>query len=349
MGFRLFTLGEIGAAEANNYLIKGVINAGECSTLNGEPGSGKTLLAMDSDYYVAAGKPWYGLRTRRAGVLYLACEGSIVNRLLALRQTYNPPIDLPFAIVQTGVDLCHSDGDTREIIRLAGEAGSRFGIPIELIDVDTVSRALNGGNENAPDDMGAFVANVDRIRAATGAHVRAIHHTGKDASKGARGHSLLRAAVDTEIMVDRDPVTKIATARVTKQRNGECAGEFSFEVEVVDLGTDADNDPITSCVIRPVEPPTKAKPESVKLSPSCSLHLAALRLALSESGQPVPASRYVPDHTIGVPIDLWRKYAYDRAISGGEQNAKRMAFRRASEQLQARQIVASWQDWVWIP
>jgi RecA-family ATPase len=51
---------------------------------------------------------------------------------------------------------------------------------------------MAGGNENAPDDMGALVRNIDRLRAETGAAVLLVHHTGKDTSRGARGHSLAR-------------------------------------------------------------------------------------------------------------------------------------------------------------
>jgi RecA-family ATPase len=56
--------------------------------------------------------------------------------------------------------------------------------------IDTLSRALAGGNENAPDDMGALVINTDKVRQLTGAALIYIHHSGKDAALGARGHSL---------------------------------------------------------------------------------------------------------------------------------------------------------------
>ncbi len=49
--------------------------------------------------------------------------------------------------------------------------------------------------------MGALVRCMDLIRQETGACVLFVHHSGKDAAKGARGHSLLRAAIDTEIEV----------------------------------------------------------------------------------------------------------------------------------------------------
>jgi RecA-family ATPase len=70
-----------------------------------------------------------------------------------------------------------------------------------MIVLDTLSRVIAGGNENAPDDMGQLIGNCDRIRAEARAHVMLVHHTGKDEARGARGHSSLRAATDTEIEV----------------------------------------------------------------------------------------------------------------------------------------------------
>lgn len=65
----------------------------------------------------------------------------------------------------------------------------------------------------------AAVAGIDAVRAATGAHVAVIHHCGKDEARGARGHSSLRAAVDTEIEISRADGETISTVRVTKQRD----------------------------------------------------------------------------------------------------------------------------------
>src|SRR4051812_18886432 len=70
-----------------------------------------------------------------------------------------------------------------------------------MVVIDTLFRALAGGNENACEDMGTVVANADRIRAATGACVLMIHQCGKDAVRGMRGHSSLKAATDSEIEV----------------------------------------------------------------------------------------------------------------------------------------------------
>jgi hypothetical protein len=73
-------------------------------------------------------------------------------------------------------------------------------------------------------------------------HVSFIHHTGKDASKGSRGHSLLRAATDTEIEV------KLGKLAVTKQRDLESKDrKFGFKLHKVTVGYRKDGKPITSC------------------------------------------------------------------------------------------------------
>jgi hypothetical protein len=198
--------------------------------------------------------------------------------------------------------------------------------------------------------MGALIRNIDRIRAATSAHVTLIHHAPKDGArgKGGRGHSSLWGAIDTEIDVDRDATTKIATAMLWKHRNGVEGLTVNFKLEAVPLGTDGDGDTVSSCVIIPASAQERAEAHA-KMSAPCAIALASLRLAIEEGGEIPPASAHIPANVRAVPVELWRKFAYAKDISGGVQNAKRMAFKRASEQLQARQIVASWQDWVWLP
>jgi RecA-family ATPase len=65
-----------------------------------------------------------------------------------------------------------------------------MGVPVKMVVIDT----LAGGNENGPEDMGQMVRSMDQIRAETGSWDGFIHHSGKDAAKGSRGHTSLRAA-----------------------------------------------------------------------------------------------------------------------------------------------------------
>ena len=226
------------------------------SVIYGESGCGKTFFALDLALHVAAGIPWRGREVDRGGVLYLALEGShgIRNRVAAFKAANCAgDADLPFAVVPVSVNLLDPNADTENVIAAAKAAAAKLGVPIKLIVVDTLSRALAGGNENDPKDMGAFVRNLDKIRQALPAHVAVVHHSGKDSAKGARGHSLLRAATDTEIEVTRDPAGKISTARVTKQRELDCDGRFAFRLESVSLGTNRRGKAVTSCVVRPID------------------------------------------------------------------------------------------------
>ena len=109
--------------------------------------------------------------------------------------------------------------------------------------VDTLSRAMAGGDENSPVDMGRIVASADRFRAETGAHFTYVHHTGKDAARGARGHSLLRAATDTELE------TTASALALTKQRDGELGFKIGFKLVDLVIGEDAAGNCIKSAVV----------------------------------------------------------------------------------------------------
>jgi hypothetical protein len=174
-----------------------------------------------------------------------------------------------------------------------------------------------------------------------------VHHNTKEggSGKGGRGHSSLWGALDTEIDVHRDPVTKIATATVYKQRNGPEGAKVAFELETVGLGTDSDGDEVTSCIVRAAE--SAAKAAGVKMSATCTIALHALRQAIDQAGEIPPANNHIPAGIHVTSLDLWRKYAYALSISSEGQEAKKKAFQRAAAQLQARGIVCAWQEYVW--
>jgi hypothetical protein len=97
-----------------------------------------------------------------------------------------------------------------------------------------------------------LVGHADRIRSATGAHVCFVHHSGKDKAKGARGHSSLRAAVDTEIEISREPDAKYSTIKTVKQREMEMAEDMYFGLKKVELGKNKYDEEVTSCVVTEV-------------------------------------------------------------------------------------------------
>jgi hypothetical protein len=76
--------------------------------------------------------------------------------------------------------------------------------------------------------------------------VQLVHHSGKDATKGARGWSGLRAAADVELEVLRTPTGRVM--RMSKLKDGDDAGEWGFSLDIVPVGVDEFGDPVTSCV-----------------------------------------------------------------------------------------------------
>jgi hypothetical protein len=132
-----------------------------------------------------------------------------------------------------------------------------------MVVFDTLARAMAGGNENSPEDMGMLVRHSDMIRAKTGAHVLWVHHTGKDLLKGARGHSSLRAATDTELEVTHDEASGARVLKVTKQRDISSVGlELAGKLIAVELGIfDCWGRAVTACVVEPVGVPERTSKE----------------------------------------------------------------------------------------
>jgi hypothetical protein len=207
--------------------------------------------------------------------VYIAAEGGygIRNRLAAYRKEAPWTKGAPFVVLPQTVDLLNPAADTLPLIEMIRAAEETAGAKVAVVVLDTLARVMTGGNENASEDMTSFVANVDRIRQETGAAVLIIHHAGKDATKGARGHSSLRAAADTEILVEGLEGTRIAT--VQKQRDLPSGQRYGFDLVVVEVGVDPeDGTAITSCVLGFAEALSKTKPLNGKYPPAL---LAGLR------------------------------------------------------------------------
>jgi hypothetical protein len=130
--------------------------------------------------------------------------------------------------------------------------------PPVWVAFDTVSQTASGADENDANDMRDYLNAMDRIREATGAYVEAIHHTGKDEARGARGSSVLRANVDTVVQIsERDGV---AVMRCEKQRGGWAPFKpFAFRVKALALDDHADR---TGPVIEACDMPDRNRGEA---------------------------------------------------------------------------------------
>jgi hypothetical protein len=237
---------------SDGYVIKGLLGVAVLAAIISPTGAGKTFFGADLATHVAARRSWRGRRVRGGLVVYAALEGAVSaeNRFVAARIGCNFPAALPLRLTPGPVNL-RDTVDVALLIAFVREAESAHGEKCVAIFIDTLSRALAGGDENGPEDMGALIAGADAVRRATHATVILVHHLGKDESRGARGHSSLKAALDTEIEIADKNGLRVAT--VHKQRDLPAGAQFAFRLQSVELGRDDDGDPVTSCVIEPVE------------------------------------------------------------------------------------------------
>ena len=81
-------------------------------------------------------------------------------------------------------------------------------------------------------------------------------------------------------------------------------------LERVELGTDADGDPITSLVVLPGRTTPSKRATTRKLSDRQRLALAALDECAVSSGKPAPASLQLPARTVVVQLSAWREELY---------------------------------------
>jgi hypothetical protein len=332
-------------------LIRGVLDRGAMSCPYGGSNTGKTFFALDIAAHIALGwETWRGRKVRQGAVVYIAAEGGlgIEERLTAFRYHHEINADgVPFYVIPEPIDLCSRPDDAKLLMAHIAELASDP--PIELIVVDTLSRAMAGGNENSPDDMGRFIRNLDALRIATKAHVMVIHHSGKDEARGARGHGSLRAACDTEIEVSKAEGGDVSVATVVKQRDHSIGDTFPFRLEQVEIGQHDDGEPVTSCVVIPTDaqPTTKRKGQP-RLTKAAKIALNALKDAVDDHGMPPPPSNRIPPGVRGVSVNRWRQAAYRIGISTGEDRAKQAAFQRGSEALISSQLVRVEGDFAWI-
>jgi hypothetical protein len=324
-------------------LIKGLLEQEQLSLFFGETGSGKTFAALDMSCHIAAGKDWFGHKLDQGTTVYIAAEAgrSLFNRVAAIRSEKNFG-DIPFYAVTCPVDLCRGveNGSHHALTNLIESVIPQDdGVRMRHITIDTVSRALAGGNENAPDDMGAFVGALDYLRDRYRCHVTSIHHTGKDADRGARGHSLLKANLDTE--VEFSGTDGIRTATITKQRDGEIGETISFKLRQILLGHNDDGDPVHSCIVAAAQAEAlRAAAQHIKLTSVQIIALKALEQALAMEGtHTIDGGNGILGLHVAVKEETWRtNFMLSTSKDGKTEDARRKAWRRARDDLIAKEV-----------
>lgn len=210
------------------WLLDGMLIENGMSVIYGPSESFKSFIALDIAMSISCGLDWRGHACDGGPVVYVIGEGVAgwPARVLTWLQRRSEGRTAQFWTVPVGVALTEKD-DATALLEAIQSACDRPA----MIVLDTLARNFGAGDENSTQDMNAFVASVDRLRQATGAHVMLVHHTGKDASRGARGSSVLRASLETEMECHRsDFKLPFVCFSVTKQKDIEKREPMTFEM-----------------------------------------------------------------------------------------------------------------------
>lgn len=248
-------LGFSHATLKHKWLIDGILPKAEVATVYGPSGSGKTFFVLDMLMHMALGRMWCGHAVpRRSHIVYIAAEGANGLRLRIRAACDRMGVlegDFPLMVIDGAPNMLDKEDVKALVSSIKGQCGD-----VDLVVTDTLSQVTPGANENSSEDMGRALAHLKLVGKALKAMLLLVGHTGKDTSRGQRGWSGLKGAMDVEFEVLR--LATFRTATITKMKDGEHEGkEFIFDLTKVNLDVMVEEDEligpelkgVTTCVV----------------------------------------------------------------------------------------------------
>ncbi len=334
--FTLKTASQLKALRPIRHRIKGILPERGLASIYGTSGSGKTFLVLDVGIRISLGGRWFGHLVRPCPVVYVALEGAhgISSRLQAWEKHHKISIPGSFRVTTDHLSL-FNNGD---IVAFSQQVLSN-GVSGGVIFIDTLNQSAPEADENTSKDMGKIISHAQQLQKLTDSLVVLVHHSGKDQSKGLRGHSSLHAALDAAIEVRNDSNGRAWT--LTKSKDSLDGGPIPFLLDVVKLGQDSDGDVITSCVALPDINGGRKQHAPEPRGANQKIALKAIRGALTAA--PIPPGGERAQMSLGDAIDA------AAAAIPCEDKRKRERAQSAINGLVAANILSQQNGEVWLP
>lgn len=219
----LIDIADLKDMEPPRFLVEDTIEEKSFAAMIGPSGAGKSFVAIDMACSIASGGRWMGKKCRKRKVAYFPGEGyrGAVRRIVGWQLAHG--IDLSGDIYVASFLPNLNQYSHTEFNELAALIKS---YDVDLVIIDTWSRAIAGADENAAEDTSRTIGTINQMQSEADCGVLVIHHTAKD-STHARGSSAFNAALDTEILVrkaddpDKELDRRLISVEVTKQKNDE--------------------------------------------------------------------------------------------------------------------------------
>jgi hypothetical protein len=338
---RLVAFNDIKLGTARRYLVKGIIPRVGLTVVWGPPKCGKSFWTFDLMMHAPLGWDYRGRRVDPGATVYCAFEGQagMEARAEAFRQRFlqDHSGEVPFYLVPVTLNLVR---DHKALIAAIRAELGPLDMPV-AVTLDTLNRSI-GGPEN-DEFMTAYVNAADAIRAAFDCAVIIVHHCGVDGTRP-RGHSSLTGAVEAQLAVTRDAAGNVVVT-VEYMKDGPEGATVVSHLEAVEVGNDEDGEPITSCVVVPVEGDAlKAQPARRKLSNKNENAISTLADLVADQGKPLPSSWGLPADIRAVPVESYRKML----VSRGDISDDRRRFWDRKDELKAKKLVAERDGVIWL-
>ena len=337
-GFGFLSLDEIlKEPRPPKWLVQDYLEESSLAILFGASGAMKSFLALDMGLCLATGKPWHGQFVGEPGpVFYICGEGhaGIAKRIKAwILENDVDQAGVPFFVSKSAVAFL-DNASLQEAIASLDQLAAVHGAP-RLVIVDTLARNFGPGDENSTQDMSAFVAALDSVRARYDCAVMAVHHTGLADRERGRGAYALHAGIDYECRLeDKGDVRTLYQTKAKDQENQE---PISFEPAILDVGwTDATGKAVTSVVLRRVAARAPVKQKTPLKGANRIAYEALVDLCT------------VNEAAVPVDVGAWRVECYGRGIATStDQSAKQKAFTRSVGKLRDLGLIQSSNDTYW--
>jgi hypothetical protein len=288
--------------EPVEWIIQNVLPARAFGILVGPPGSYKSFVALDIAEAIATGRTWMGNQVSSPGaVLYIAGEGfgGLGARIMSTKINHNTKDGAEIYVIRNQLNLRSSADDFNILMDSIDDLIQRTGIDLRLIMIDTLARSFGGGNENDSSDMGGWIHNCGRMQRKLDCALMAMHHSGKDILRGARGHSSLLGAVDTQLELTKiamdqpkEGVAGRGVITLSKSKDGQDNLKFGFEMVHIDISGSLNLGESTSLAVREyqemideVHKKTKVPPPRTGAGGVQKVSLDALYKAIAEHGE----------------------------------------------------------------
>jgi len=287
-------------------------------------------------------------------VLYLAGEGfgGIGARIKACKLHHQTEDGAPIYIVRHQLNLRSSAEDFNALMLAVVQLVEQTGMEFSLAIVDTLARAFGGGNENSSEDMGAFITAMGKVQEFLKCALMVLHHSGKDAAKGLRGHSSLLGAVDTELELLRFDEQLKGVITISKQKDGADNERFGFEMVEVQIRpaglglTEA----IVSLAVQSSDDtymePSKASKGNAGKGKNQRLEMLCLEKMVKEHG----SAKYIEGlQRHAIRLEVWRQELWSKmGCTDEDKGTFKTAWHRAKQRLIDSGEGSIRDDFVWL-